>query len=654
MIRRGRQLKDHAAEAALFGRRALVGLLLVLAGLGGLAAWYFRLQVVQHAEFATRSEANRVRLVPVAPARGLIYDRKGRLLADNVAAWRLDAVPERAGDGEALLAKLQRVVALDAEQRVRFLRDYRNARPFKPVTIKLRVSDEEAARFAVDRWRFPGVELVPYLGRVYPQGALFAHVVGYVGRIDEKDQAALGDSGGAYTHTGKTGLERYYEAQLRGKPGFRRLETNVDGRTVRALDTVPATPGTDLRLSVDIDLQRAMVDAFAELEGTAVAVDPRTGEILAMVSLPSYDPNLFVNGISHADYQALNDNPSRPQFNRLVLGGVAPGSTIKPLTALAGLDSGLRRPEDRVLSTGVFRLPGMRGRGWLDGVHGWTDARKSIYESVNTYYYKLALDLGVQRYDEYMERYGFGQKTGIDLAGEIEGIVPSPASKMKYGKQRWYPGDLVNSSIGQGLWKVTPLQLARGVAAIADDGRMRRPHLVAAQRPAFDAPWQALPQPAAVRISDRPDNVRVVQEGMEMTTAGSGTAARVFRGLAYRSGGKTGTAQVVNRRAAAVDPRSLPLWQRHRALYIGFAPVDEPAIAIAVAVEGGGFGADSAAPIARKVFDAWLLGKAVAPKQADGLSVVAAGVAPPRPDFTGVQGSPGAVPPPQRAEQLAR
>lgn len=642
MNRRGHQLKDHAAEADLFRRRALVGFLLVLAGLGGLAAWYFRLQVVQHAEFATRSEANRLRLVPVAPARGLIYDRKGRLLADNVAAWRLDAVPERAGDGEALLAKLQPVVVLDAEQRIRFLRDYRQARPFKPVTIKLRVSDEEAARFAVDRWRFPGVELVPYLGRVYPQGALLAHVVGYVGRIDEKDQAALGDSGGAYTHTGKTGLERYYEAQLRGKPGFRRLETNVDGRTVRALDTVPATPGTDLRLSIDIDLQRAMVEAFAELEGTAVAVDPRTGEILAMVSLPSYDPNLFVNGISHADYQALNDNPSRPQFNRLVLGGVAPGSTIKPLTALAGLDSGLRTPEDKVLSTGVFRLPGMRGRGWLDGVHGWTDARKSIYESVNTYYYKVALDLGVQRYDEYMARYGFGQKTGIDLAGEIEGIVPSPASKMKYGKQRWYPGDLVNSSIGQGLWKVTPLQLVRGVAAIADGGRMRRPHLVAAQRASFDAPWQALPQPAEVRISDRPDHVQVVQEGMEMTTGGSGTAARIFRGSPYRSAGKTGTAQVVNRRAAAVDPRSLPLWQRHRGLYIGYAPAEKPAIAIAVAVEGGGFGADSAAPIARKVFDAWLLGKPVAPKPQDGaVPVAATSQAVPPPDFAGVQGSPG-------------
>ena len=639
MVRRTRLIKDHAAEAALFRRRALVGFLGVLLGLGALGGWYFRLQVLRHAEFATRSEANRLRLVPVAPARGLIYDRKGRILADNIAAWRLEAVPERAGDGAALLARLQGVVALDAEQQAQFLRDYRAARPFKPVTLKLRVPDEEAARFAVNRWRYPGVELVPYLGRIYPYGALFAHVVGYVGRIDDKDLAEMGDIGGAYTHTGKTGLERYYETLLRGKPGYRRLETNVAGRTVRALDTVPAVPGTDLRLSIDAELQQAMVDAFGELEGSALAVDPRSGEILAMVSLPSFDPNLFVNGISHADFQALNANPSRPQFNRIVLGGVAPGSTIKPLTALAGLDSGLRQPDDKVLSTGVFRLPGMRGRGWLDGVHGWTDARKSIYESVNTYYYELALDMGVQRYDAYMAKYGFGQKTGIDLAGEIEGIVPSPASKMKYARQRWYPGDLVNSSIGQGLWKVTPLQLVRGVAAIADGGQLRRPHLVAEQRPGFAAPWAPLPQPPAVRISDRPDHVQVVQEGMELTTTGSGTAARVFRGSPYRSAGKTGTAQVVNRGATAVDPRSLPLWKRHRALYIGYAPAGAPTIAVAVAVEGGGFGADTAAPIVRKVFDAWLLGKAATPPTPKDVLVPSA-----RPDFSDVRGSPDAAP----------
>jgi len=648
MIRRGRQLKDHPAEADLFRRRALVGFLLVLAALGGLAAWYFRLQVVQHAEFATRSEANRLRLVPVAPARGLIYDRKGRLLADNVAAWRLDAVPERAGDGEALLAKLQAVVVLDAEQRVRFLRDYKNARPFKPVTIKLRVSDEEAARFAVDRWRFPGVELVPYLGRVYPQGALFAHVVGYVGRIDEKDQAALGDSGGAYTHTGKTGLERYYEAQLRGKPGFRRLETNVDGRTVRALDTVPATPGTDLRLSIDIDVQRAMVDAFAELEGTAVAVDPRTGEILAMVSLPSYDPNLFVNGISHADYQALNDNPSRPQFNRAVLGGVAPGSTIKPLLALAGLDSGVRKAEDKTLSTGMFYLGGQR-RGYGDshrGGHGWTDLRKSIYESVNTYYYRLALDMGIARVDEYLDRYGFGKVTGVDLSGEIAGILPSPewkaANAAKQGK--WYPGDTVITGIGQGFWKVTTLQLAQGTAMLANNGWVRRPHLVKDMRADFAAPWAPVALVPPSRGSASAAHLQAVREGMIATVHGPGTATNIRPGLTYLIAGKTGTAQVVSRRgSAAMNPRSLPMHLRHRGLFIAYAPADAPTIAIAVAIEGGGYGASSAAPIARKVFDAWLLGKPVVPKPVEAVEPVAvpAGTPPPA-DFSNVQGTPGA------------
>ena len=620
MLRSGRQLKNHALEAELFRRRALVGFLGVLLALGGLAAWYFRLQVVQHAEYATRSEANRVRLVPVVPARGLILDRKGRILADNVSAWRLDAVPERAGDGAALLAKLQRVVAIDAEQGARFLRDYRASRPFKPVPVKLKLSDEEAARFAVDRWRYPGVELVPYLGRVYPHGPLFAHVVGYVGRIDEKDQAALGHAGSAYSHTGKTGLERYYDGQLRGKPGYRRLETNVDGRTVRALDTVPATPGTDLRLSIDLDLQRAMVDAFGELEGTAVAVDPRSGEILAMVSLPAYDTNLFVNGISHADYRALNDNPSRPQFNRAVLGGVAPGSTIKPLLALAGLDSGVRRAEDKTLSTGMFHVGGQR-RGYGDshrGGHGWTDLRKSIYESVNTYYYRLALDMGIARFDEYMDRYGFGKPTGVDLSGEIAGILPSPEWKAKNASAqgRWYPGDTVISGIGQGFWKVTPMQMAQATAALAD-GWLRRPHLVKDMRAGFAAEWTQVELVPPTRISDNPAHLQAVREGMIATVHGPGTATNIRPGLAYLIASKTGTAQVVSRRGnAAVNPRSLPMHLRHRGLFIAYAPADAPTIAIAVAIEGGGYGASSAAPVARKVLDAWLLGKMPVPAPA--------------------------------------
>ena len=606
-----RPSKNPHAEAEQFRRRAVLGFVVVAVALLGLAGWYFKLQVVDHAEYATLSEANRIKPTPVVPARGSIFDREGRLLAENVPAFRLEVMPEKAGDPKKLVAELGRIFVLTAEDIERFEATRKATRGFRPITLKLRVTEEEMARFAVDRWRFPGVELEPYLTRRYPYGDLFAHIVGYVSRIDDKDLETLGEGNAALTHIGKTGLERYYEETLRGKIGYEQVETNVEGRALRTVGRVPAQAGSDLRLSVDANLQLAMVHAFGDLEGSAVALDPRTGEVLAMVSLPSYDPNLFVNGISHADFNALNSNPSRPQFNRLVLGGVAPGSTVKPLTALAGMDSGLRTAEDRTLSTGMFRLPGMTGRGWGDshrGGHGWTDARKSIYESVNTYYYRLALDMGVQRYDEYMARYGFGQKTGIDLMGEIEGIVPSPQSKLKYAKERWYPGDLVNSAIGQGLWKATLLQLARGTAAIADGGVMRRPHLAAEQRTGFDAPWQPLPQPAPIRISDRADHVRVVQEGMEMTVS-IGTAASVFRGSAYRSAGKTGTAQVVNRSAVAINPKSLPLWKRHRALYIGYAPAENPTIAVAVAVEGGGYGASTAAPIVRKVFDAWLLGK---------------------------------------------
>jgi len=612
---RRKPMKNPSAEAEQFQRRAALGFLGIAIAIGGLCLGYFRLQVWHHQEYRTRSEANRIKLRPVVPARGLILDRNGKLLADNIPAYRLELVPDQIEDIEATVRELSLLVSLSEDELDQFHDARKATRSFRPVVLKLRLSEEERARLAVNRYRFPGVDVVPYLTRRYPQDALLAHVIGYVGRVDAKDMERLGDSKyAALTHVGKSGLERYYEDQLRGDIGYEQVEQNVEGRSLGVVGRLPADPGADLRLSVDVDLQRAMVAAFGELEGSAVAMDPRTGEILAMVSLPSFDPNLFVNGISHRDYAALNDNPSRPQFNRVVLGGVAPGSTVKPLTALAGLDSGVRTPEDKVLSTGMFRLSGMKGRGWGDshrGGHGWTDLRKSIAESVNTYYYQLALDLGVQRYDTYLGKYGFGQPTGIDQLGEIAGILPSPEMKMKLTKERWYPGDLVNAAIGQGLWKVTPLQLVRGVGAIANDGRLLRPHLVAARRVGFEASWQALPQPAPVRITEHPEHLRAVQEGMELTVSvPGGTAYGIFRDAPYRSAGKTGTAQVVNRSEQSVNPKSLPLWKRHRALYIGYAPVENPTIAVAVAVEGGGYGASTAGPIARKIMDAWLLPKA--------------------------------------------
>ncbi len=606
-----RQAKNPHAEAEQFRRRAALGFLGVLVCLIGLGGWYFKLQVMDHDIYATRSEANRIKPRPVVPGRGMIYDRNGRLLAENVPAFRLDITPDKVKDMDATLAGLSRILALSPEDIETFNKSRKARRSFLPVTLKLRVTDEEMARFAVDRWRFPGVELEPYLTRRYPYGDLFAHIIGYVGRVDDKDLEMLGEGNAALTHIGKSGLERYYEQQLRGKVGYEQVETNVQGRAIRTIGRVAAQSGSDLRLSIDADLQRAMVAAFGEFEGAAVAMDPRTGEVLAMVSLPSYDPNLFVNGISHADFKALNDNPSRPQFNRLVLGGVAPGSTIKPLIGLAGLDSGVRRPEDKILSTGMFYLPGT-SRGWGDanrGGHGWTDLRKSITQSVNTYYYKLALDLGIERFDHYMGYYGFGAPTGIDLTGEIGGILPSPAAKYKSRKERWYPGDTVNVSIGQGDWKVTPLQLVHGVAGIAD-GQLRQPHLVMQQRAGFDADWTATPPGESKPISPTPSNLQAVREGMMGTMQPGGSGARAAAGAPYVMAGKTGTAQVISRRGtAAVNPRSLPLHLRHRALFVGFAPADNPVIAVAIAVEGGGYGGSAAAPIARKIFDAWLLGK---------------------------------------------
>lgn len=609
------QIRNTALETAQFRARAALGFLGVVLALVGLSAWYFRLQVLEHTDYARKSADNRIKQRPEVPARGLIYDRRGRVLADNVPAYRLDVVPAEAGDIEALIASLSKIIALTPEDIARFHETRRATRSFLPVTLRLKITDEEAARFAVDRWKYPGVELVPYLTRRYPYGDLFGHVIGYVARIDKRDLEKLGAGMATFGHTGKTGVERYYDETLRGQIGYEQIETNVEGRIIGSLGRIPAAPGADLRLSLDADLQRAATLAFGDLTGSAVAIDPRTGEILAMVSLPSYDPNLFVNGISHADYRRLMDDPARPLFNRNVLGGIAPGSTLKPLITLAGLDSGLRTPDDRVLSTGEFRLAGQR-RGYRDahtGGHGWTDARKAIADSVNTYYYRLSLDMGIRKFDEYLALYGFGAPTGIDLAGESGGILPSPEWKAKNAKKQgpWYPGDTVISSIGQGFWKATPLQLAQSTAALADGGRLRRPHLVKERRDDFDRPWTMLEQPAPRAITRNPAHLQVVHEGMVRTVHGPGGTARVISyGIPYRIAGKTGTAQLISRRgSASLDPKKLPMHLRHRALFVGFAPAEHPTIALAVVVEGGGYGASTAAPIARKIFDAWLLGK---------------------------------------------
>ena len=611
--RRRRLLKHTAAEAEQFRRRALLSFVGVVLALGGLSLWYFRLQVWQYDDYALRSEQNRVKLRPVVPGRGLIYDREGRILADNVPAFRLEVTPNEAGDPKDWLPALAQVVALTEEEIAAFHDARKAGRGFKPVPLKMRLTPQEVARLAVDRWRYPGVEVVSYLNRRYLHGPLLAHVVGYVSRVDAGDVEAMGEDIANFSHTGKTGLERSYEEALRGRIGYERVETNVDGRPLGLLGRVPAVPGADLRLSIDLDLQRAMVAAFGDADGSAVAIDPATGQVLAMVSKPSYDTNLFVNGISHQDYNALLNNPSRPLYNRNVLGGGPPGSTVKPMVGLAGLDSGLREADDRTLSTGEFFIAGQR-RGYRDshaGGHGWVDLRQSIAQSVNTYYYKLAQEMGIDTLAMYMHRYGFGEKTGIDLLGENEGVVPSRDYKRSISTEPWYPGETVISGIGQGYWIATALQLVRATAAIANGGDLHQLRLVDARRDGYREPWLELPETPGSRISPSLEHVRAVQEGMEMTVNGPrGTARAIGVGAPYRIAGKTGTAQRSSRKGnISHDPHSLPYNLRHTALFVGYAPADAPKIAVAVVVEHGGFGSTSAAPIARKVFDAWLLGK---------------------------------------------
>lgn len=602
------RLRNPKREADQFRIRALIGFLAVAVALLVLAAWYFRLQVLDHSEYARQSEANRIKPRPVVPGRGLIYDRQGRIIADNVPAYRLEVTPEEAGDPDALLQGLSEIFSLSEEDITRFRAERRANRGFRALTLKLRVEEDEVARFAVDRWRFPGVEIVPYLNRRYPHGDLFAHVVGYVARTDDSDVARYGRGHLLFPHTGRTGIERSYEDVLRGGIGYEHVETNVEGRALRTLGRVPATAGSDLRLSVDIDLQQAMVEAFGELHGSAVAVEPATGEVLGMVSLPSFDANLFVNGISHADYRRLMDDPARPLFNRNVLGGGPPGSTIKPLVALAGVDSGLRTPEWRVYSTGEFFIPGQR-RGYRDAARGggWVDLRDSISRSINYYYYQLAYEMGIARFDAYMRRYGFGEPTGIDLVGENAGVVPSPQWKAQRSREPWYAGETVIAGIGQGYWIATALQLARSTAAIANGGDLHPLRLLAGRRDGYDAPWRVPALPTPPRITDNPAHLRAVREGMENTIHGRGTATMMARGADYRMAGKTGTAQRVSRRgSASMDPRSLPYHLRHQALFVGYAPAEAPTIAVAVIVEHGGYGGTTAAPIARRIFDAWL------------------------------------------------
>jgi penicillin-binding protein 2 len=621
MTKLRRSIKDTRGENALFRRRAVAGFILILLCFGLLVSRYVHLQVTRHDEFVTRSTNNRVKPRAIPPPRGLIYDRNGVLLADNQPAFRLEVVPEQADDMPELLAQLGKVVPLSQDDLDTFKKQLALMRRFDSVPLKMHLSEDEIDRFAVNRWRFPGVDVVPYLTRHYPLGPLFAHVVGYVSRIDADDMERLDPKLYQGTsHVGRSGLERSYEDVLHGTPGYELLEVNADGQTQGVLERHAPIPGKNLYLSIDVRLQKAANDAFAGRPGAAVAIDPRNGQVLAMVSVPSFDPNLFVNGISGVDYKGLTNDADKPLYNRALRGVYPPGSTVKPFLALGGLEEGVRRPEDTVLSTGQFCLPGHGGgnstgragcyRDDTRGGNGTVNMVRAIEKSTNTYFYKLALDMGIDRLSSWMSRFSFGSKTGIDLMGESEGVLPSREWKATRSKDGWFPGETVIAGIGQGYWEVTPIQLAHAVATFAGHGVPYSPRLAMATKTTSEAQPQPLANPpSGSTLISKDSNWNVINEGMRaVIISGTGKLARLNDGFPYAIAGKSGTAERFSRTSSAYDTNknNAYLANRHRAWFEAYTPTDNPQVAAVVVLEAGAWGAQDAGPIVRKIFDEWL------------------------------------------------
>src|SRR5487761_174137 len=594
---------------------AVIGLLLLLA----VATRLFYLQIINHSHYATLAEGNRLRTEPVTPPRGLIYDRNGVLLAENQPSYELDIVPEQVPDLPATIAALSKVVDIRPQDLKQFYDLLKTKKPFQPLPLRTTLSDTEIARFAVDRQNFPGVDIRATLARYYPLGQVTAHVVGYTGIISPGELANLDPA--EYTNTsqvGKIGIEGSYESLLHGSMGTRQVETDAQGRVVRVVSYTPPVPGSNLYLSIDVRLQVAAEKALGDYNGAVVAINPRNGEVLALVSTPTFDPNQFVGGISPGDFAKLNTSPNQPLFNRALRGQYPPGSTIKPFLALAALNYGVVNPFKNLLCPGYFYLPSNPNpyRDWKRGGHGEIDLTNAITQSCDVYFYTVALKLGIDRIHEYLTtQLGFGEPTGIDLMGERDGVVPSPEWKRKILHAPWYLGDLVIVGIGQGYLLVTPLQLADGAAAISMHGQRFVPHLLhAIGNPLSGIISDTTPRALPAVQESNPNAWKIVVQAMTNVVATwQGTAHSIGVGAQYSIAGKTGTAQVYRKRLGVFgeqDESDIPRQLRDNAVFIAFAPVDNPRIAVAVVAEHGGGGASTAAPIARKVMDAYLLQQA--------------------------------------------
>lgn len=605
-------LKDTQREQRMFGARSFVALIVVVALLLLLLARYYSLQVSDYEIYSTASDRNRVQLQPLPPKRGLIFDRNGVLLADNRPSYTLSVIVERAEDLDETVAQLAQLVDIDEDDVEKFRTRVRQRRPFEHVPLRFRLDDEEQARIAVNRHRLPGVTVDAQLQRHYPHGPLFAHALGYVGRINSQELAEIDEAEYRGTfHIGKIGIERRYESELHGEVGYQTVETNAHGRVLRVLERFDPKPGEDLVLHLDYELQRVAHNALAGRRGAVVAVDPLTGGVLALVSTPSFDANLFVDGISTRDYSALRDSPDVPLFNRTVQGQYPPGSTVKPMIAMAGLEAGLIDPEFTVPDPGWYRLPGdrRRYRDWILRIRGGghapeVDLKMAIAESCDVYFYDLARRLTIDGMRDHLQGYGLGSRTGIDTTAERSGVLPSTDWKRAAMNQPWYPGETLSAGIGQGYMLATPLQLAVATSIVATRGEHREPRLVQALG---DEPRQApLRNPV---IADAANWDSVVESMREVVHGERGTAKAIARGMNYEMAGKTGTAQVIGIAQDAVyDEDAIDERHRNHGLFVAFAPLDAPTIAVAVIVENGG-GSSAAYPIARTVIDAWLTGE---------------------------------------------
>lgn len=613
------RLKDHERDARLVRRRVVVCAGVVLLLVLVLVCWMYYLQVVQYEHHSTRAENNRIHVQPIPPTRGLIFDRNGIVIADNRPSFSLTVTRERAGDWLHVLDELVEILELSQEERALFEKRVRQGRrPFEPVPILFELSEEQIARVAVNQFRLPGVEVAAQLVRHYPQMEHFAHSVGYVGRINEQELKNLDpvDYSGTH-HIGKTGVERFYEDLLHGGVGYEEVETNARGRVLRVLKRTDPQPGKDLTLHLDLHLQEAAENALGGRRGAVIAIDPATGGVLAMVSQPSFNPNLFVTGISFKDYADLRDSIDRPLYNRVLRGLYPPGSTIKPLVALAGLDSGVVNRSTRVFDPGFYQLPNHshKYRNWNRNGDGWVDMELAVQRSNDTYFYDLANKLGIDRMHSYLYSFGIGQRVSLDMFEESEGLMPSREWKRINRRQPWYPGETLITGIGQGFMLTTPLQLAQSTALIANRGQWRRPRLLknadgmSPEELIAHELLEERPVPDDLRLRD-PKIWDQVTHDMEMVMHGPrGTARKVGDTAVYRIAGKSGTAQVVAIRQGEKYDRN-KVQERHRdhALFVAFAPADNPRIAVAVMVENGESGSGVAAPVVKQVMDAWLLG----------------------------------------------